>query len=72
LRKATAEANTFGAIAESWIRDPEVNRVDVFGAWLVDLRLTGYRSVKGRDFDNNVIDRVALVGFINELYSERC
>ena len=25
----TAEANTFGAVAESWIRDPEGNRVDV-------------------------------------------
>jgi hypothetical protein len=24
-----AEANVFGAIAESWIRDPEGNRVDV-------------------------------------------
>ncbi len=27
--QTTAEANTFGAIAESWIRDPEGNRVDV-------------------------------------------
>ena len=25
----TPEANTFGAVAESWIRDPEGNRVDV-------------------------------------------
>jgi catechol 2,3-dioxygenase-like lactoylglutathione lyase family enzyme len=25
----TAESNTFGAVAESWIRDPEGNRVDV-------------------------------------------
>jgi catechol 2,3-dioxygenase-like lactoylglutathione lyase family enzyme len=25
----TAESNTFGAIAESWIKDPEGNRVDV-------------------------------------------
>ena len=25
----TAEANTFGAVAESWIRDPEGNRVDI-------------------------------------------
>ena len=24
-----AEANTFGAVAESWIRDPEGNRVDI-------------------------------------------
>jgi catechol 2,3-dioxygenase-like lactoylglutathione lyase family enzyme len=29
LAKTTAEANVFGAIAESWIRDPEGNRVDV-------------------------------------------
>ena len=27
--KTTAESNTFGAVAESWIRDPEGNRVDV-------------------------------------------
>jgi catechol 2,3-dioxygenase-like lactoylglutathione lyase family enzyme len=27
--QTTAEANTFGAIAESWIKDPEGNRVDV-------------------------------------------
>jgi catechol 2,3-dioxygenase-like lactoylglutathione lyase family enzyme len=27
--KATANSNTYGAIAESWIRDPEENRVDV-------------------------------------------
>ncbi len=27
--ETTAEANTIGAIAESWIRDPEGNRVDV-------------------------------------------
>jgi len=26
---ATAESNTFGAVAESWIRDPEGNRVDI-------------------------------------------
>lgn len=25
----TAEANTFGAVAESWIHDPEGNRVDI-------------------------------------------
>ena len=25
----TAESNTFGAVAESWIRDPEGNRVDI-------------------------------------------
>ena len=25
----TAEANVFGAVAESWIRDPEGNRVDI-------------------------------------------
>ena len=24
-----AESNTFGAVAESWIRDPEGNRVDI-------------------------------------------
>ncbi|MGH7825406.1 MAG: VOC family protein [Candidatus Binatia bacterium] len=29
VAQTTAEANTFGAIAESWIRDPEGNRVDV-------------------------------------------
>ena len=30
----TAVANTFGAIAESWIRDPEGNRVDISeGGW---------------------------------------
>jgi catechol 2,3-dioxygenase-like lactoylglutathione lyase family enzyme len=27
--QTTAEANTFGAVAESWIRDPEGNRVDI-------------------------------------------
>jgi catechol 2,3-dioxygenase-like lactoylglutathione lyase family enzyme len=27
--RTTAESNTFGAVAESWIRDPEGNRVDV-------------------------------------------
>ena len=27
--RTTAEANTIGAVAESWIRDPEGNRVDV-------------------------------------------
>ena len=27
--QATAESNTFGAVAESWIRDPEGNRVDI-------------------------------------------
>lgn len=27
--KMTANANTYGAIAESWITDPEENRVDV-------------------------------------------
>jgi len=27
--QTTAEANTFGAIAESWIKDPEGNRVDI-------------------------------------------
>jgi catechol 2,3-dioxygenase-like lactoylglutathione lyase family enzyme len=27
--KTTAEANTFGAVAESWIRDVEGNRVDI-------------------------------------------
>jgi catechol 2,3-dioxygenase-like lactoylglutathione lyase family enzyme len=26
---STAESNTFGAVAESWIRDPEGNRVDI-------------------------------------------
>jgi len=26
---STAESNTFGAVAESWIRDPEDNRVDI-------------------------------------------
>jgi catechol 2,3-dioxygenase-like lactoylglutathione lyase family enzyme len=25
----TAESNVFGAVAESWIRDPEGNRVDI-------------------------------------------
>ena len=29
IAKTTAEANVFGAIAESWIKDPEGNRVDV-------------------------------------------
>ncbi len=29
IAQTTAEANVFGAIAESWIRDPERNRVDV-------------------------------------------
>jgi catechol-2,3-dioxygenase len=29
VAQTTAEANVFGAIAESWIRDPEGNRVDV-------------------------------------------
>jgi catechol-2,3-dioxygenase len=29
IAQTTAEANVFGAIAESWIRDPEGNRVDV-------------------------------------------
>ena len=27
--QTTAATNTFGAVAESWIRDPEGNRVDV-------------------------------------------
>lgn len=27
--QTTAEKNTFGAVAESWIRDPEGNRVDI-------------------------------------------
>ncbi len=27
--ETTAEANVFGAVAESWIRDPEGNRVDI-------------------------------------------
>ena len=27
--QTTAESNTFGAVAESWIHDPEGNRVDV-------------------------------------------
>jgi catechol 2,3-dioxygenase-like lactoylglutathione lyase family enzyme len=27
--QATPEANSFGAVAESWIRDPEGNRVDI-------------------------------------------
>ena len=27
--QVTAESNTFGAVAESWIRDPEGNRVDI-------------------------------------------
>jgi len=27
--QAKAESNTFGAVAESWIRDPEGNRVDI-------------------------------------------
>src|SRR5262245_34492792 len=27
--KTTAESNVFGAVAESWIRDPEGNRVDI-------------------------------------------
>jgi len=26
--QTTAVSNTFGAVAESWIRDPEGNRVD--------------------------------------------
>ena len=29
IAKTKAEDNTFGAIAESWIKDPEGNRVDV-------------------------------------------
>ena len=29
IAETTAEANVFGAIAESWIKDPEGNRVDV-------------------------------------------
>jgi catechol 2,3-dioxygenase-like lactoylglutathione lyase family enzyme len=29
VAQTTAEENTFGAIAESWIKDPEGNRVDV-------------------------------------------
>jgi catechol 2,3-dioxygenase-like lactoylglutathione lyase family enzyme len=29
IAATTAEANVFGAIAESWIKDPEGNRVDV-------------------------------------------
>ena len=29
VAETTAEANVFGAIAESWIKDPEGNRVDV-------------------------------------------
>ena len=29
IAKTVAEDNTFGAVAESWIRDPEGNRVDV-------------------------------------------
>ncbi|HEY6197976.1 MAG TPA: VOC family protein [Candidatus Binatia bacterium] len=29
VAETTAESNTFGAIAESWIKDPEGNRVDV-------------------------------------------
>jgi hypothetical protein len=29
IAQTTAEANVFGAIAESWVRDPEGNRVDV-------------------------------------------
>ena len=29
IADTTAEANTFGAIAESWIKDPEGNRVDI-------------------------------------------
>lgn len=29
VAQTKAEANVFGAIAESWIRDPEGNRVDV-------------------------------------------
>jgi catechol 2,3-dioxygenase-like lactoylglutathione lyase family enzyme len=29
VAQTTAEANTFGAIAESWIKDVEGNRVDV-------------------------------------------
>jgi hypothetical protein len=29
IAQVTAEANVFGAIAESWIRDPEGNRDDV-------------------------------------------
>jgi catechol 2,3-dioxygenase-like lactoylglutathione lyase family enzyme len=27
--QTTAESNTYGAVAESWIRDPEGNRVDI-------------------------------------------
>jgi hypothetical protein len=27
--QTTAVSNTFGAVAESWIRDPEGNRVDI-------------------------------------------
>ena len=27
--ETTAESNVFGAVAESWIRDPEGNRVDI-------------------------------------------
>ncbi len=27
--QTTAEANTFGAVVESWIRDPEGNRIDI-------------------------------------------
>jgi catechol 2,3-dioxygenase-like lactoylglutathione lyase family enzyme len=27
--QTTSEANTFGAIAENWIKDPEGNRVDI-------------------------------------------
>ena len=27
--QTTAESNTFGAVAESWSRDPEGNRVDI-------------------------------------------
>jgi len=29
VTQTKAEANTFGAVAESWIRDPEGNRVDI-------------------------------------------
>jgi hypothetical protein len=38
--QTTAEANVFGAVAESWIKDPEGNRVDGFRAWMADLTLT--------------------------------
>jgi hypothetical protein len=29
IADTTAEANTFGAVAESWIKDVEGNRVDI-------------------------------------------